>query len=165
MPFWVASAWFLIKIRSPVTTVTPPTDEPLANDVANVPAAVVAVLTASLNPVPAATESTYALVAASKEPVPVAGSVTTPVKVGLAKLALRSSAVCCAVDTGLLASLVLSTLPKPTADLDTPVTVPVKVGDVNIVAFDSFVTLPSPTSELTSVTLPVLPATELTVLT
>src|SRR5688572_8356401 len=40
--------------------------------------------------------------------------VTTPEKVGLAKLAFRSRAVCCAVETGLLASLVLVTFPNPT---------------------------------------------------
>ena len=44
----------------------------------------------------------------------VVGKVTVPVNVGDAIVALRSSAVCCAVDTGLLASLVLSTLPSPT---------------------------------------------------
>ena len=42
------------------------------------------------------------------------GAVTLPVKVGLAKLAFKFKAVCTAVEIGLFASLVLSTLPKPT---------------------------------------------------
>jgi hypothetical protein len=57
--------------------------------------------------------------------VPIVG---VPVKDGDAKLAFRSSAVCVAVDTGLEASLVLSTLPKPTIALVIPETVPVNVG-------------------------------------
>jgi len=43
-------------------------------------------------------------------PIVPVGSVGVPVNVGLARLALRSSAVCCAVETGLFASLVLFTL-------------------------------------------------------
>ena len=39
---------------------------------------------------------------------------TVPVKVGEARLAFKSKAVCCAVLTGLFTSLVLSTLDKPT---------------------------------------------------
>jgi hypothetical protein len=62
------------------------------------------------------------------------GAVGTPVSAGLARFALRFKAVCCAVETGLPASLVLSTLLKPT-------------------------------SVFSSVTAPVLPATEVTVLT
>ena len=71
-----------------------------------------------------------ALVAVVALPVngPLNEPVTVPVKVGLARLAFKSSAVCCAVDTGLLASLVLVTLPNPTIDAVTPDTVPVKVG-------------------------------------
>ena len=68
------------------------------------------------------------------------GIVTVPVKVGEASGALRSKAVWVAVETGLLASLVLSTLPRPTSPLTKPVgavidapvgivTVPVKVGE------------------------------------
>jgi hypothetical protein len=38
------------------------------------------------------------------------------VRAGEARLALRLSAVCCAVETGLLISLVLSTFPRPTLD-------------------------------------------------
>ena len=53
---------------------------------------------------------------------------TVPVKVGLASGAFASRAANCAVDTGLPASLVLSTLPRPTIDLLMPPTVPVKVG-------------------------------------
>ena len=53
---------------------------------------------------------------------------TVPVNVGLAKGALRSSASCCAEETGLLASLVLFTLVRPTIDLVMPPTVPVNVG-------------------------------------
>jgi len=45
------------------------------------------------------------------------------------KLDFKFKAVCVAVDTGLFASLVLSTLPKPTIVLSIPLTVPVKVGD------------------------------------
>ena len=55
---------------------------------------------------------------------------TLPVNVGAARLAFRLSAVCCAVDTGLPASLVLSTEPRPTIDFVIPLTVPVNVGDV-----------------------------------
>ena len=57
-------------------------------------------------------------------------------KVGDAIVDFRSSAVCCAVDTGLFASVVLSTFPSPTIDCVIPPTVPVKVGDA-IVAFRS----------------------------
>ena len=42
--------------------------------------------------------------------------VTVPVNVGLSRLALRSSAVCVAVDTGFAESAVLSTFPRPTED-------------------------------------------------
>ena len=41
----------------------------------------------------------------------------------------KSNAVCVAVDTGLLASVVLSTLPRPTIVAVIPETVPVKVGE------------------------------------
>jgi hypothetical protein len=50
------------------------------------------------------------------------------VKVGLAKFAFKFKAVCVAVETGLLASLVLSTLPNPTIAFVMPPTVPEKVG-------------------------------------
>ena len=53
---------------------------------------------------------------------------TAPVKAGLASGALSLSAVCVAPDMGLVASVVLSTLPRPTIALVIPVTVPVKVG-------------------------------------
>ena len=53
---------------------------------------------------------------------------TDPVKVGEARGAFKSRAVCVDVDTGLLASVVLSTEPKPTIDLVMPLTVPVNVG-------------------------------------
>jgi hypothetical protein len=43
---------------------------------------------------------------------------TVPVNVGEARLAFRSSAVCVAVETGLFASDVLSTLDRPTLDFD-----------------------------------------------
>jgi len=56
------------------------------------------------------------------------GYTTVPVNVGDAKLDFKFKAVCVAVDTGLFASLVLSTLPKPTIVLSIPLTVPVKVG-------------------------------------
>ena len=49
---------------------------------------------------------------------------TVPVKVGEARLAFRSRALCWDVDTGLLASEVLSTDPSPTSAL-TSVTTPV----------------------------------------
>ncbi len=45
------------------------------------------------------------------------GSVGVPVKVGDARSAFRLSAVCPAVDTGLLASEVLSTFASHTLDL------------------------------------------------
>ena len=47
----------------------------------------------------------------------------------LAAASFKSNSVCVAVLTGLLASLVLSTLVKPTIVLSIPDTVPVKVGD------------------------------------
>ena len=66
---------------------------------------------------------------------------TVPVNVGLSigafnarpivtseEFALKSKTVCVAVDTGLLISLVLSTLFKPTIDFVIPPTVPVNVG-------------------------------------
>ena len=43
----------------------------------------------------------------------VVGNTTSPVKVGDAKFAFRSRAVCCAVLTGLFKSEVLSMLPSP----------------------------------------------------
>jgi hypothetical protein len=54
---------------------------------------------------------------------------TVPVKVGEARFAFRFKAVCWAVLTGLLASDVLSTFPRPTIDLEIPDTVPVNVGE------------------------------------
>jgi hypothetical protein len=57
-----------------------------------------------------------------------AGRSTVPVNVGLAAFALRLNAVCCAVETGLFASEVLVTLPRPTIDAVIPPTVPVNVG-------------------------------------
>ena len=48
------------------------------------------------------------------------GVVTVPVNVGDASGALRSSAVCAAVETGLSASEVLSTLLKPTSAFTSP---------------------------------------------
>ena len=57
-------------------------------------------------------------------PTVAVGAAGVPVRVGDARLALRLSAVCCAVETGLLASDVLSTLPRPTSPL-TRVTSPV----------------------------------------
>ncbi len=70
---------------------------------------------------------------------------TVPVNVGLARLAFKSKAVCCAVETGLAVSAVLSTLDN------TPPNVPVNVGEdivglVNIVALLSLITFPNPTS-------------------
>ena len=62
-------------------------------------------------------------------------AVAVPVKAGLAKLAFRSKAVCVAVDTGLLASVVLLTLASPTIVAVMPETVPVKVG----LAFGAYV--------------------------
>ena len=60
------------------------------------------------------------------------GAVGTPVKAGDAKFDFKSSAACCAVDTGLFASLVLSAFPSPTIPLLIPLTVPVKVGDAKV---------------------------------
>ena len=72
------------------------------------------------------------------------GRLGVPVKVGEAKgafkanelvtsdaFAFKSKAVWAAVETGLLASLVLSTFAKPTIVLLIPDTVPVKVGEAN----------------------------------
>jgi hypothetical protein len=64
--------------------------------------------------------------------VPVAvklAQVAVPVKLGEAVLAFKPSAEEVAVDTGLLASEVLSTFPSPTMAFVIPETVPVKVGD------------------------------------
>ena len=58
----------------------------------------------------------------------IVGAASVPVKVGLAKFAFKFKAVCVAVEIGLLASLVLSTLAKPTIVLVIPLTVPVKIG-------------------------------------
>ena len=74
---------------------------------------------------------------------------TVPVKVGEAifafsarpdvtsdVFAFKSKAACAEVDSGLFASLVLSTFPKPTIVFVTPLTVPVKVGEA-IFAFSA----------------------------
>ena len=55
--------------------------------------------------------------------------VTLPVKLGDARFAFKFNAVCCAAETSLLASEVLSTLPSPTIDAVMPVTLPVKFGE------------------------------------
>ena len=85
---------------------------------------------------------------------------TAPVKVGEANGAFKSNAACWAVETGLLASLVLVTLPRPTMPAVMPLTVPVNVGDssgafksnaacwtveTGLLASLVFVTLPNPT--------------------
>ena len=57
-----------------------------------------------------------------------AGTASVPVKVGLARFAFNFKAVCVAVETGLLTSLVLSALLNPTIAFVMPPTVPVKVG-------------------------------------
>ena len=54
-------------------------------------------------------------------------AVAVPVKAGLANGAFKFSSVVVAVDTGLAASLVLSTLPRLTMAFEIPPTVPVKV--------------------------------------
>ena len=56
------------------------------------------------------------------------GAVGVPVSAGDARGAFRSKAVWVALDTGLLASDVLSTFPRPTIPLLIPLTVPVNVG-------------------------------------
>ena len=56
-------------------------------------------------------------------------AVAVPVNAGLARGALRSSAVCVAVETGFAASEVLFTSASPTCAFVTPLTVPVNVGD------------------------------------
>ena len=68
------------------------------------------------------------VVSISIPPTVILGIVAMPVNVGVALFAFRSNAVCCAVDTGLAVSAVLSTEPKPTIDLVIPETVPVNVG-------------------------------------
>jgi len=59
------------------------------------------------------------------------GRTTVPVNVGDASGALRLRAVCVAVDIGLRASVVLSTLARPTIVLSIPVTVPVNAGEAS----------------------------------
>ena len=69
--------------------------------------------------------ATYSVVAIFEElsfnacviPLVVLGIVTSPVNVGDTKFAFKFNAVCCAALTGLLASLVLSTLDNPKFDL------------------------------------------------
>ena len=56
---------------------------------------------------------------------------TVPVNVGSAFGAFRSSAVCVAVETGLFASVVLSTFESPTSSFTIPVGV-VILGEVNV---------------------------------
>ena len=63
------------------------------------------------------------------------GTVTTPVNVGDARFAFKFNAVCVAVETGLLASEVLSQFPRPTMDAVIPPTMPENVGDANV-AYD-----------------------------
>ena len=58
--------------------------------------------------------------------------VKVPVNVGDAKFAFNANAVVVAVETGLLASEVLSQLPRPTIVLSIPLTVPVNVGDARV---------------------------------
>ena len=69
----------------------------------------------------------------------IVGAVAVPVNVGLARgaarLAIRFRAACVALETGLSASEVLFTFPKPTMAAVMPLTVPVKVG-LFIVAYD-----------------------------
>ena len=60
--------------------------------------------------------------------VPV-GKLGVPIKLGEAKVAFKSNAVWVAVLIGFNKSVVLSTLLKPTIDLEIPPTVPVKVGE------------------------------------
>ena len=56
---------------------------------------------------------------------------TVPVKVGEANGAFKSNADWAKMETGLLASVVLSTLAKSTMLLVIPATIPVKVGESN----------------------------------
>ncbi len=85
--------------------------------------AVVAALTAFFHERPAIPVSTSvrtnAVVASCVVLVPgvAVGAVGVPVSPGDARSALRLNAVCCAVDTGLLASEVLSTFASHTLDL------------------------------------------------
>ena len=105
------------------------------------------------------TNAVVAILVESSVPVCV-GAVGLPVNDGESKLAFKSKAVCVAVETGLFASDVLSTLPSPTIPFDTPLTVPVKVGesklafkssavcvavDTGLFASDVLSTLPRPT--------------------
>ena len=60
------------------------------------------------------------------------GAVKLPVNVGEAILAFKFNADWVAVETGLFASVVLSTLPRPTIDFVIPLTVPVKAGEANV---------------------------------
>ena len=94
--------------------------------------------------------------------------VSSACAVSAAVVAFKSSAVWVAVDTGLFASVVLSTLPRPTIVLVIPATVPVNVGlsrgafkfrrvcvasETGLLTSDVLSTLPRPTIVL------VIPAT------
>ena len=72
--------------------------------------------------IPATAESTYAVVAICVLFVPdvAVGAVGVPVRDGDASGAFAFKAVCVALEMGLFASLVLSTLPKPTSDFTIP---------------------------------------------
>ena len=96
------------------------------------------------------------------------GRVTVPVKVGEARFALRSRAVCWAVDTGLFASEVLSTLARPTSPLTRPVgavieapvgivTVPVNVGEARLALRSRAVCVAVETGLLASLVLSAFP--------
>ena len=110
-----------------------------------------------LPPIPAPPATWSAPVAVLDESVvlviEVAGAVTVPVKVGDASGALKSSAVCWEVDTGLLASLVLSKLPSPTIVLVIPDTVPVNVGEAKLAFRSNAVCCAVETGLLTSLVL------------
>ena len=60
------------------------------------------------------------------------------------EFAFKFNAVCVAVETGLLASLVLSALPNPTIDFVIPPTVPVKVGEARFALSASAVLVAKP---------------------
>ena len=64
------------------------------------------------------------------------GAGTVPVKVGLASGAIRSRALCVAVEIGVFKSAALSTLFSPTMHFVMPLTLPVKVG-LDSGAFDA----------------------------
>ena len=99
----------LLSLDETVGAITVPVNSGLASGAFRSSAALRAAASADTAVVTYAVVATLVLLSLDET----VGAITVPVNVGPAKLAFKFSAVCCAVETGLLASLVLSTLPKP----------------------------------------------------